>query len=180
MKPLRGCTSGNLEWRQVSTRPREFELTSDSAVYGLLRWPATCSPLAIGEAASGRWTFNRDGLLRRRITARRAQEEADAAVYSPRFRGGILEVEGGQLYVWTRKGPWAPRWTLRPANGRPLVQFDRIRGFSELAARVEVREDARSLDTTSLLILMGWYLIVLDNEDAEMAAITTVLMGGAS
>jgi len=180
MEPIDASGDRALEWRQIASDPRAVELTSGAGVCGSLRWEAGRASLALGKTASGVWTFKRVGFLRPRITVRPVQGEADVAVYAPGLTGGVLHHADGRHFPFARKGLWAPYWAFRRHDGPPFMRFRAAGDSATLGAAVEIDKATVSHDLLPLLVLTGWYLIVLAHDDEELAMLTTVITAAGS
>ena len=180
MEPIDASVDRALEWRQVSSHPRAFELTSDAGVCGSLRWEPGRGSLALGKTASGLWSFKRVGFLRPRITVRPLHGETDVAVYAPGLTGGVVHHADGRHFPFARKGLWAPYWAFRRHDGPPFMRFRAAGDSATLGAAVEIEKLTISQDLVPLLALTGWYLIVLAHEDEELAMLTTVITAASS
>ena len=134
--------------------------------------------LALGACNEGRFTFKRAGFLRPFVTVRNEKSVGNLATL--RFSSGsfimnaalgpsgVLEFETGQRYAFNRLSFWKSRWAFVDENGNPLVTFDRkIRG--KPSATVTILRDFRRIPYIHILLLLGWYAIILDYEEAEAA-----------
>lgn len=178
MKPIDDAPGRSLEWRQTGSRPHAFELTSTAGVHGDLKWQPGRGSLAVGHAGGGAWTFKRVGFLHPRMTVRAAESASTVAVFTPQLTGGVLELAGGRSFDWHRKGLWSPQWTFSSPEGSPVLRFRGSTGIATTGALVEI-DDVRQVSSAPVLLLTGWYLIVLTHEDEELAAITTVVLTGS-
>jgi hypothetical protein len=60
------------------------------------------------------------------------------------------------------------RFDLKDARGVPLVSFKRIRGLLQLSSEVEVHETASPLPELRWMVILGWYLTVMQHSDAAI------------
>jgi hypothetical protein len=177
MKQIREITSDTLTWVQPHARERLFELRSGEGVVGSLRWVNRFGSLADAVAASGHWTFKRIGFFRPQITVREQGSEANLATFTPQWAGdGILQFSTDQCFRWTGKGFWRSRWSFTNVAGEPLVYFEPCDTLLKKSAAVKVAAEGLRVAELSLLILMGWYLMLLKSEDdAASAAVICVI-----
>jgi len=180
MEPIDASTDRALEWRHVSSHPRAFELTSDAGVCGSLRWEPGRGSLAVARTAGGLWSIKRIGFLRPRITVRPLHGQAEIAVYAPGLTGGVLHHADGRHFPFARKGLWAPYWAFRRHDGPPFIRFRAAGDGDSLGAAVEIEKLTVSHDVVPLLVVIGWYLIVLAHDDEELAMLTTVITAAGS
>jgi hypothetical protein len=177
MESLSNATHLKLFWVQPRAMERSFVLRGDEREFASLEFKSSFGSLALAEAADGRWTFKRVGFFNPRVTIRRAGEELDLGVYRPRWTGseGTLEM-GGRTYVWKTANFWATQFVLLDSSGGELLRYKEGAQKSKLSdifknqAQVEIAPHAWRLPELSLLVMLGWYLIILHQEDAAAAA----------
>jgi len=81
---------------------------------------------------------------------------------------GVLEFETGHRFAFNRLSFWKSRWAFVDENGIPLVTFERkMKG--KPSANVTINCDFRQIRYIHILLLLGWYVIILDYEEAEAA-----------
>ncbi len=186
MRTLSSSVGTALYWIQPKGLGRYFELRAGDDVLATLRFETLCGSLARAESADGSWTFKRAGFFKPRVTVRKAGEEVNSAVYTPRWTGreGVLEFAGGRVFNWTQTDFWATRYQISDVAENPLVSFEsgldqsRLTDLFKTQARVAIDLRGRALPELPLLVLLGWYLIVLQKEDAAAVAATTVAVVG--
>lgn len=185
MKYIKEPTGRNLKWTQLKPFTRYHELRSDGGLYATLKWKKMFGSLAVGECSEGRFTFKRGGFLRPFVTVRKESSSSDLAVM--RFRSGsvilntvfglsgVLEFEAGRRYAFNRLSFWKSRWAFVDEDGIPLVTFDRkMKG--KPTANVAINVDFRQIPYLYILLVLGWYVIILDYEEAEAATGTGIGM----
>lgn len=173
-------SSAPLEWVQPKTFQNRYELRSGEQVVATLEFPKTFGSLAIAAAADGRWTFKRVGFFSTRITVRVEGLEDELAVYHPKWTGteGKLQLAGGEVYTWKVANFWATQFVWM-AGEQPLILFrpgvedSGISDWFKTQARVEIQPQAAGLKHVSLLVLMGWYLMILKQQDDAAATAAT-------
>ncbi len=169
MQPVDQLVGRELTWAQPSALRNEYRLTADREAVGGLRWEKAFGSLASGEVAGGRWTFKRVGFLHPRVTVRIAGSEVDVATMEPSWTGsGPVQFSDGRGYRWTKTSFWRSEWTMAAQDGRILIQF-LPRASLRMRAMVVVDPSARSICELPVLLLLGWYLLVLMSQDAAVA-----------
>jgi hypothetical protein len=166
------------QWIQPKFSQRRFELRTAAETLAGLEFKSAFGSLATGALGAGRWTFKRVGFFSPRVTVRTEGAEADLAIYTPRWTGteGTLALSGGPSYTWKVANFWSTRFVFLDPGGQPLVTFHQgveDPGFSDafkVQARVEISEQARGLADLSLLVLLGFYLMILHQDDSAAAA----------
>jgi hypothetical protein len=161
--------AGPLVWKQDAARQRRFELQAGAERAAVLEFLKTFGTLARGEAASGAWTFKRTGFMSPIVTARREGEEEDCAIYHPNFSAsqGHLRLSTGGMFEFRLAGLWSRSASLVDNQRREVFRIH-LKGEFSAGATVEVSQpEARALD---LLLLMTWYVLVLQMQDEALRA----------
>ena len=163
---LRDLRVSELRWTQPRTFSREFELRTDQVV-GTLIFPSMFGSLARGESADGCWTFKRLGFIQTHVSIRPCQSNQNVAVFRNNCwsGGGALEFHDGRRYL-ADSNLWQTRYSIRTEDEIPLLTFDRVRGVVHLSSDVEVHEAAQSLPELPWMIMLGWYLTVMQYSDS--------------
>jgi hypothetical protein len=177
-KTLSTVAGGPLYWIQPKTFERRFELRAgDGSLVASLRWERACGTLATAVSAEGGWTFKRVGFLNPRVTVREVGGEENVAIYYPKFWGdGVLECPGGRVYQWRSTNFWRNHWCFADADGNVLLCFKPGRGKSRWSdlfktqAIVDVEPQGQAVAELPLLVLLGWYLMILHQDDAAAGA----------
>jgi hypothetical protein len=117
--------------------------------------------------------FEQVGFWKPRVIVREAGKEVVLASYRPGWWGthGTLEFRNGRRFVWKQTGRWLTRCQVEDLSGEPLVVFrSDIDGPEEqdlmgLEALVRIKPDVCGLAELSLLVILGWYLLVLKRDN---------------
>lgn len=167
MKTIRETADHPLRWTRPSMLARQYELTAGPDVVGGLKWESMFGSLATAEAAEGTWTFKRAGFLSPRLTVRKAGSDSDLAVLQIGFKGdGVLRGPERRSYQWQRTDFWRSEWAFASETGRLLVSFSPDFSLLKHAATVKVEPEALALEDLSLLVALGWYVMLLLSEEA--------------
>ncbi|HNQ78283.1 MAG TPA: hypothetical protein PK747_04690 [Acidobacteriota bacterium] len=180
MNKIEQATGAELRFVEPKAFKESFELRSGPGLMGKLIFGSSMGTLATAETASGIWTFKRVGFLDPRVTIRVAGKEEDIAVFAPRFwGGGNLELRDGRGFKWRSINFWSTRWGFTDRREMPVVDFipgnaePGLSGIFKHEAEVKVDGSAWSLPELPLLIMAGWYLMVLQYRDSAAVAATT-------
>jgi hypothetical protein len=170
--------AGELKWIQPHALKRYHELRIDGALFATLRWKKMFGSLAVAEFHEGRYTFKRVGFFRPCITVRREDSAFNMAVL--RFisgsvirnavlgLSGTLEFESGEGFSFNRLSYWNSRWAFSDRDGNLIVTFDRtVKGKPR--GTVTVNRDFADEPLLRILVVLGWYAIILDYEEKEAA-----------
>jgi hypothetical protein len=182
MRSIDQVTSRDLVWVRPSSKARAYELRAQEDVIATLRWQK--GTLAEATAADGdHWTFKRAGFWHPRVTVRAAGSEVDLAVFRASWTGsGVLELPPGRAFHWSAVNFWRSRWAWHDADGQPLALFKSSgHGRTPAMGRVEIAPAAAAIPELTLLLLLGWYLMVLRIQDeSDSTGAIVAVMGGAS
>lgn len=178
MENITRAFSLHAEWIQPKTMERRFELRTGNLLYASLVFTKMTGSLATGTSSEGIWTFKRVGFFNPRITIRQEGAETDLALYTPKWSGssGVLQFVDGPTYHWRIANFWATRVEWTTPAGSPLVTFhsgidnSRISDMLKVQAGVTLSIEARHLRELDLLVLFGWYLMILHHDDTVVAA----------
>ncbi len=167
--PVTSLVGRTAEWARTPGDRRTWQLTAGGVRMTTLRWPKLLSSRAEGETATGRWTFRPRGVLRRRYVAE--ADGAEAAVYEMHWTRGraVLDIPGQRRFRLERDGWLGRKWWVRAQDGSPVLRFDVRMGW-RFMAEVTVLDEARRYDELPLLLVMTWYALVQQRNEAAAAA----------
>lgn len=176
MQPIPETGQQELVWVQPRARTLAYELYAGETLVATLSWQKGSQ--AEANAAGCQWIFERGGFWHSRITARAADSDAEVAALTSRWDGtGTLECAGGRRFRWSAENLWHTQWAWQDADGIPLMHFGGKPG-AEKGGRaskgvVELTPAAVALTELPLLVLLGWYLVVLHAQHVATTAATT-------
>jgi hypothetical protein len=158
-----------LSWFHPDESRREYFLRSDGKDVAAIRWEKDHGSLANAESAAGKWTFKRIGFFQPHITARVPGSAEDFA----RFElgaggGGVIHLSNGHIFRWS-SNLWRSEWAWVNAAGTHGIRFRREFSIDKREGTVEIVPKALPERETPLLVLLGWYIIILLAEDAAMS-----------
>jgi hypothetical protein len=91
------------------------------------------------------------------------------AITGPWAGGGTLELADGRTVDLRSANFWQSQWVWHEKD-QPLILFKGRHGIVKAKGAVEIQPGSAGLPGTPLLVLLGWYLILLHAEDANAAA----------
>ena len=162
--------SSDLKWVQPSAFRMDYELRAGDEVAARLQFRSAFGSFATGESAGGCWTFKRVGFFQTRVSIRQCGEEADIATFTNNTwsGGGTLDLTGGTKLLVTTSF-WQTKLQFTTESGSPLVQFN-TGGMIHLSATVEIDPAAERREDLPLIVLLGWYLVVMMHNDSAASA----------
>lgn len=169
MLKITQLTSHPLKWVQPSMK-MEYELMTGETLAATLNFRSSWGTLAFATSGDGEWTFKRVGFWQNRASIRMVNSEEDVAVFTNNTwkRGGTLEFADGRRFKATTN-VWMTQMEWQTEDEQPLVAF-KIGGFFKQSAEVEIMPIATRLSELPILVLFGWYLILMMHRDAAVAA----------
>lgn len=166
-----------MEWRQESSGRRSYELIGEGERLATLHFLKSLGTLAECRMDEGTFTFKRTGFLHPRVTVRRSPYDQDIATMEMSIGGeGRLETIDGKRYTFQRLSFWRSRWGFFNEQGDPLMSLSIRSKMVGLEGEVEVNDRGRKDGKAVMLISLGWYLLVLMNQEVSIVARS----GGAS
>ncbi len=167
--PITGLAGESLALVKPSWRRREYELGTDDALVGRLHGPKVLRSGAEAEAADGAWHFAPRGFWRRRIEVAEATTGSEVAMLRRSgMRGDGSITLGGETFALRRRSWWKGDWVLEEGE----TEHIRLRSRQGRKRRVEVELAAESerLRPLALLVLLGCYLVIANDDENAAAA----------
>ena len=156
-------------------KPRAELLDATGKTIGSIEWMKWTGTLASANVADRRWSFKRVGFLQTRVVVRTDKSDQDLAVFHPTWIStGQLILASGKSYQLHSKGLMQAHkyWTMTGSPER-LVQYQITSWLSNSKADVEMTTAIGTDHDSDLLLMLGWYLQVMANQDAA-------IIGGAA
>ncbi len=183
MKPITQAIYSTPQWVQPRAMQNRFELRAGDDLFAVLEFPKVFGSLATAITEEGRWTFKRAGFFSPRVTVRSEGSETDLAVFRPKWTGneGTLQFPGGAAYTWKTANFWATQYLWQTESGEALILYKqgiedaRLADLFKTQARVEIQPGAQGLIELPLLVLLGWYLMILKQQDDSAVAATAAV-----
>jgi hypothetical protein len=169
VKKIEEFATGQLLWVQPARLNQEYELRAGEEVVGRLRFQR--SSLATGDSAYQSWTFKREGFWHPRITIRVPGSDDNVATFQPGWAGGgTLELAPGNQLRFAAANFWHSQWDWLDPQNQPLVHFKSHQGLLKVEGQVSIETAAIKSPDLPLLVVLGWYLLVLFARDAAASS----------
>jgi hypothetical protein len=177
MKSVTDVDPGSIRWVRSHDDRHEYDLESGDDVLATLRWDGAVGSKATAESALGRWTLKRSGFLNPLIVVRDTGSGKDIAHLRAHPSHSSLILSDGQRLEWNRAGLMVPGWHFVDAKGREIVSFEPGRVNLKLeGGLVTISPEGGKLPELTLMLIVGWYFIVLAwIEDQAVAASSALL-----
>lgn len=160
MRGISEFAGDELVWIEPALLKAPYELLAGDEVVGSLLWESPS--LANGETADQRWTFQREGFWHKRVTIRVPGSDDNVALFHLTWSGvGTLDLDERKLRFRAAKG-WNPQWDWEwvDLDDKPLVHFKSHQGLLRADGKIMIEADTNSSPDLSLLIVLGWFLVV--------------------
>lgn len=173
MQKISAQSNKTLKWLQPNILKMEYELRAGKDQVASLRFRSSFGTLATAESADGCWTFKRTGFFQSRVTVRACGNERDLAVFKNNTwkGGGTLELADGRTFL-VNTNFWQSAYEFRDSAEQPLVRFKTNLGLMQQSAEVEILPAAGYLSELPWMVLLGWYLAVMLNNDSAASTAT--------
>jgi hypothetical protein len=170
MKSFNDLESQNVRWVQQSMWNNTYELRTDAGdVVATMKRPSMWRSAVEIEAVGNRWRFERKGFWQNRVEATSIGTGEVAATYRAGMMKGSVQLADGRVFHWQQGNWWGTKWTWTDEHGEPIIGF-KTGGAFTLNGELNLDPDVMEMKTMSLLVFLGWYLIVLNHEDSSVAA----------
>ncbi len=179
MKAIREAAGQDLQWsakKEGLFGKEEFELRSGDEVLAMLHAREKGTDWICGEADDGRWALQSRNIGSEEIVViRKLDSQAEIAVVKRRHKHGLFQHENDyiefsdeSIVSWKKASRWHDEWDWVDSEGRPLIHFQR-------GQHVMIEPLALALPELSLLVIVGWHLMKLQEEAREKAAVTAAV-----
>ena len=170
MKKMMEIANQQLKWEQPSAWKMHYELRAGEELVGTLHFRSSLGSFATAEHSDACWTFKRVGFWQARVTVRTCDAETDIATFKNNTwsGGGTLEFPDGRKFLATTN-LWQSKLDFQDEAGATLIQFKQG-GMLHLSATVDVQPEAAKSPELLLMVMLGWYLIVMMSMDAAVGA----------
>jgi hypothetical protein len=183
MNPLTVAMGSELFWEQPKVSQHFYVLRSLDESIAQLEFVSTINSNANSSAGDEHWTFKQLGFFSTRVSVHPLDSEVELASYQPNWMGtsGEIQFSMGGIFTWAVMDIMGTRFSISKLDGPELITYfsgARSRKFSNLfkqQAQMVIAPDALQTKDLSVLVLLGWYLVIIHNEDAALAASTASL-----
>ena len=158
-----------LSWSQPFVLERRFQLHEGDNLFAELVFAPSHN--AIGtlmsvDKAPVTWTFNKAGLFVSKVHIRERGLHHDKAIYKAKFfGGGRLQFLQGESFSWQKTGYFGTEWSFISKEGeKVLVCRYPFAELLKMEGEVQVEGAWRGKKEVVVLVLLGWYLLVLDRQ----------------
>ncbi|MBI5029186.1 MAG: hypothetical protein HZB51_01565 [Chloroflexi bacterium] len=172
MKKIAELIGRELKWEQPSTLKMEYELRADEELAATLCFKNSFGSFATAASADGTWTFKRVGFWQTRATIRSIGANIDLAVFKNNTwsGGGTLEFPDGRKYL-ANTNFWQTHYEFKTEAGESLFAYRNIGGVLHASSHVRIEPCAAAIAELPWVVMLGWYLIVMMQQDAAVAAV---------
>jgi len=171
MRSFRDFKESEINWVQPRALERHYELRSGQQVFATLTWLKVFGSLAEAIMADGRFTLKRGGFLRPFVTIRDTVMGNDIAVLRMgMLRHATLEFSNGRRIELISTRFWGFEWEFIDENGMKLCKIRMKAAMTKNSAEVTIFEAVRKDRDLLIMLVIGWYTMVLMNDEAAATA----------
>lgn len=155
-----------LQWRQPAVA-LTYELSGPAGTYARLELKKLASSRSTGVSSRAKFSFKRQGMLKSQLSVSLGDNPQPLAIYEPNFTGqkGILKYTGGQQVEFHATNFFKTEWQWLTPEGDGLLGF-RMKGAGKPNAIVFIGDLAAQRVDLDLLLLLGFYILLLLREEA--------------
>jgi hypothetical protein len=154
-----------LTWRFPKRENQAFELYAAEQEFGWLRFDDAAGVRATGELNGRQWIFQHSDGPHPHVRIFLADGVTPVGEYLPRLAGGGSVVfANGARYCWNRAKIWSKQWCFRKEGEGSSICLSQHSGPLAEGGKVNVCGKAAQVPETAVLVLLAWYLRVLDFE----------------
>jgi hypothetical protein len=157
-----GLEATELEWEYPRTPDDPYVLRAGASQVARLWFAEEPWEKSYAELTGCRWTFAHTSGRHMRITISRGDPEADVAVFERTLTGGTVTFTAGARYCWRKRGLRPGRWCFRREDDSSSVCVSQLAGPVVTGAKVTICPGAASQPETPVLVLLAWYLRILE------------------
>ena len=169
MKSIQKLKLASLNWARDGQLPGVRALFAGEEKVGELYFAKDDDTHAEAFAEDGHWTFICTRYILPRVSVRTPKLGFLATFEGSRSGNGMLEFLGGKRYHWLCTDIWQTTWGFETMDRTPLVRFQSGYEKDNSGGLVEITPAAWEHPNLSLLVLLGWYLSLLnDTEDSAI------------
>jgi hypothetical protein len=166
-------------WHQSSDQ--QYEAREGDTVIATLSRHGASGTHATGQTPRGSVTLRRTGAFRTRVAVANAEDGREIAVVAKDGKALTVRLDAGGTFVWTsaHAEPKGSHAFVDP-DGQDVLVFTRARGGSRAHGTVIPAEPTLTDPTSSVLLVLGLFLIALQQSDDDatligaLAAVTVI------
>jgi len=144
---------------------KEYELRAGDELLATL-WSGGSFGAPMGaKTGASEYSLVTEGFFQDLIAVREVGAVGVAAYFRKGAVEGELALPDDRGYRWKMTSFWGRRWAFVDGSDRPLVSFQARSHFLRAGCDVEIDPGALALPELSILVILGWYLL-LQQEDA--------------
>jgi hypothetical protein len=156
---------GDVRWEYPGEGHSAYVLRAGGEEIGWLSFEERPLPHSTAELGGRRWTIECTGAFHPHIVVRAEGSDSVVAEFTPHVGGGgVVAFASGRRLCWTREHVWSVKWCFRCEENKSAVCVTQAAGPLTEGGRVAVCGSAADLPETPVLILLAWFLRLLEFE----------------
>ncbi len=183
MKQIIDAVGSELYWEQPKLSQRSFVLRSPEDSFAQLDFTSSFNATASASSADGSWIIQQMGFLSDHVSIQIVDSELELANYQPDWMGtsGEIQFSMGGKYRWNVIGLMGSKFCISRVDGPGLITYvsgarnRKITNLFKQQAQMVIAPDTWQIKHLSVLVLLGWYLVIMHYEEAAVIASTASL-----
>lgn len=167
MRPIHELTGVDARWTPALSWKRKFRLQCAEATYAALQWETASGSLVCARTASRVFTIERPQGSSPNVRIREAEGCRELGEFVADWReGGKLSLCTGRRWLWRPETTELTRWSFRDSHGRPGLELCVDAMQLAPTGTQRLTEEGAEAPEGELLVLLGWYLVVVALDDS--------------
>lgn len=153
-----------MQWVQLSPFSHYNELRCGQIVCGNLLWEKdNFSISGRGTTAQGSWLLKYTRYVQPNLEIHETESGEPAGGLHLDLTGrGLFAQEDGQQFAWLPVDRWGLDWQFTNSAGIPMLYFQPRKKWLTISAQIQIAGEIPGEPTLSLLVLSGWFNLVLN------------------
>lgn len=158
------ATDTRFQWLHPKPDQHSYVLSKEGKEHGRISWPDGPEESAVGVLDGEELLLDKVGFLKPHVLVRdRESGELVARFDATAGSGGLLTLVNGRHFRWY-SNQWRAEWGWMDVAEKDAIRFRRSFEVEEKREGfVEIEDLEATHDQAGLLILLGWYVIVMSS-----------------
>ncbi len=179
MKSFSEISSSRLILENSESDKKIFDLKDNSEIVAQLEFMKFWGSLAEVHTTEQVWSLKRTGFWQNKITVRKKGEEQNVAIIPYSYaKIEYISSDGTHLFL-KNTSVWNSEWCWVTTENQNVIEY-RLTNCLECSGGLTINESFKEKIPNLLLIAMiGWYILILIEEDTEASTVAIISSTGA-
>jgi hypothetical protein len=170
MRTIQEAAPSTLSWHQPRAFRGEYELWAGDELLATLWSGSSFGAIMGAKTGASEFSIRTEGFFQDLIAVREVGAVGVAAYFRKGSAERQLALSDNRGYGWKMLSFWSRRWAFVDDSDRPLVSFQAWSQSFRAGCDVAIDPGALALPELPILVILGWYLLLRENEAAMAAA----------